>query len=129
MASSLIPASLYHRAQRARQLLRKRLIETLEEFDVLVGPVVSTPAPEIKEVQRVFVSEADVRQRIFGARSLTTPFNLAGLPAISIPCGFSEDGLPIGLQIAGRAFDEATVLGVSAAYEGATDWHTRRPPI
>ncbi len=129
MASSLIPASLYHRAQRARQLLRKRLINALEDFDVLVGPVVSTPAPEIKEVKRVFVSEADVRERIFGARSLTTPFNLAGLPAISIPCGFSEDGLPIGLQIAGRAFDEATVLRVSAAYERATDWHQRVPPI
>ena len=129
MAASLIPASLYHRAQRARELLRRRLIKALEKVDVLVSPVVATAPPEINEVKRVFVSEADVRERIFGARSLTTPYNLAGLPAISIPCGFSKDGLPIGLQIGGRAFDEATVLRVSAAYEGATDWHNQFPAI
>ena len=129
MAASLLPASLYHRAQRARELLRRRMLEALDQVNVLVSPVVSTPAPEIEEVQRVFVSEADVRERIFGARSLTTPYNLAGLPAISIPCGFSGQGLPIGLQIAGRAFDEATVLRVSQAYEGATDWHQRFPEI
>ena len=104
MAASLIPASLYHRAQRARELLRRRLIKALGEVDVLVSPVVATAPPEINEVKRVFVSEADVRERIFGARGMTTPYNLAGLPAISIPCGFSKDGLPIGLQIGGRAF-------------------------
>jgi aspartyl-tRNA(Asn)/glutamyl-tRNA(Gln) amidotransferase subunit A len=57
----------------------------------------------------------------------TFPFNLTGLPAISLPCGFT-DGLPIGLQLVGRPFDEATVLRVAHAYEQATDWHTRRPP-
>jgi len=59
----------------------------------------------------------------------TRPFNLNGFPAITLPCGFSEDGLPIGLQIAGRPFDEATVLRAAHAYEQSTEWHRRRPPL
>jgi aspartyl-tRNA(Asn)/glutamyl-tRNA(Gln) amidotransferase subunit A len=54
---------------------------------------------------------------------------LAGLPGLSLPCGFDGNGLPIGLQIMGGAFDEATVLRVAQAYEQATDWHKRRPPL
>jgi aspartyl-tRNA(Asn)/glutamyl-tRNA(Gln) amidotransferase subunit A len=57
----------------------------------------------------------------------TIPCNLAGLPGISIPCGFSQAGLPIGLQILGRPFDEAKVLRAAYAYQQATDWHQRRP--
>jgi len=59
----------------------------------------------------------------------TTPFDVLGLPAISIPCGFSDDGFPIGLQLVGRAFAEPTVLRAAHQYEQATDWHIRRPPI
>jgi aspartyl-tRNA(Asn)/glutamyl-tRNA(Gln) amidotransferase subunit A len=59
----------------------------------------------------------------------TMPFNVLGLPAISVPCGFTGDGLPVGLQIVGKAFDEAGVLRVAQAYEQATDWHRRRPPL
>jgi aspartyl-tRNA(Asn)/glutamyl-tRNA(Gln) amidotransferase subunit A len=58
----------------------------------------------------------------------TMPFNALGLPAISVPCGFTAAGLPIGLQIAGHAFDEAGVLRIARAYEQAADWH-RRPPL
>jgi aspartyl-tRNA(Asn)/glutamyl-tRNA(Gln) amidotransferase subunit A len=58
----------------------------------------------------------------------TMPFNALGLPAISVPCGFTAAGLPIGLQIAGHAFDEASVLRIAHAYEQATDWR-RRPPL
>jgi aspartyl-tRNA(Asn)/glutamyl-tRNA(Gln) amidotransferase subunit A len=57
------------------------------------------------------------------------PFNIAGVPAISLPCGLSAEGLPIGLQIAGRPFGEPTVLRAAHAYECATDWHRRLPPI
>ena len=60
---------------------------------------------------------------------LTRPFNVLGLPALSVPCGFSGDGRPLALQIAGRPFDEATVLRVGHAYERATDWHTRHPVL
>lgn len=129
LAASLLPASMYHLAQRARELLRLRMLNTLETVDVLVSPVTAEPALPIKEVSRVVDSEDDVRARIFGARALTTPYNLAGLPAISIPCGFTTDGLPIGLQIGGRAFDEATIIRVSYAYEQATRWHKQRPSI
>ena len=67
----------------------------------------------------------------------TIPFNVSGQPALSVPCGFSADteggrigaGLPIGLQIAGKPFDEATILRIGSAYQAVTDWHTRRPPL
>ena len=59
----------------------------------------------------------------------TMPFDILGLPAVSVPCGFSEDRFPIGLQLVGRAFDEATVLRVAHLYEQSTDWHTMRPPV
>ncbi len=58
----------------------------------------------------------------------TAPFDLSGFPALSVPCGFGSGGLPIGLQIAGRPWAEATVLRVAHAYQQITDWHTRRPP-
>ena len=57
------------------------------------------------------------------------PFNMTGQPALTVPCGFDDAGLPIGLQIAGRPWAEATVLRVGHAFQHATDWHTRRPPI
>jgi aspartyl-tRNA(Asn)/glutamyl-tRNA(Gln) amidotransferase subunit A len=59
----------------------------------------------------------------------TRPFNVSGHPAASVPCGFTPDGLPIGMQVIGRSFDEATVLRVADAYQRVTDWHTRRPPL
>jgi len=59
----------------------------------------------------------------------TIPADMAGVPGVSVPCGFTKTGLPIGLQIIGRALDEATVLRTARAYERATDWHTRRPAL
>jgi len=59
----------------------------------------------------------------------TEPFDLTGLPALSVPCGFSQSGLPIGLQIAGRPFAEQMILRVGQAFQTATDWHLRRPPL
>ena len=61
--------------------------------------------------------------------SFTGPFNLANVPAISVPCGFTESGLPLGLQLVGKPFDEETLFRAAHAYEQATTWHTRRPPI
>ena len=129
LAASLRPANLYHRAQRARELLRRQMVEALERVEVLVSPVTAGPPSKLSSLARAYDSEEDVRNRLFGGRSYTAPHSLAGLPAISIPCGFTNSGLPIGLQIGGRAFDEATVLRVAAAYEAATEWHTRHPQI
>ena len=64
-----------------------------------------------------------------GRRTYTSPFNVAGVPALSINCGFTSDGLPVGLQLVGRPFDEPTVLRAAYAYEQTTEWHTRRPPV
>ena len=61
--------------------------------------------------------------------SATSPFNLTGQPALTVPCGFSTSGLPLALQIVGKPFDEATVLQIGHAYEVHTPWHTRRPPV
>ena len=67
--------------------------------------------------------------QMYLADIFTIPCNLAGLPGISVPCGFTRAGLPVGLQVLGKPFDEATVLRAAHVYERATDWHTRRPPL
>lgn len=129
LAASLLPAAVYHQATRARELIRRQVLDALEAHDLLVSPAQPTPAPPIARTRAPVMSAAEAAARFFGRRSFTTPFSLAGLPAVSVPCGFSAEGLPIGLQIAGRALDEATVLCAAGAYERATPWHARRPPL
>jgi aspartyl-tRNA(Asn)/glutamyl-tRNA(Gln) amidotransferase subunit A len=99
----------------------------LDEVDVLVAPTTPTPAWRF-DTPRVTLGGVEEENRPLGLR-LTTPFTAVGGPTLSVPCGFSAAGLPIGLQIAGRRWDEAAVLHVGHAYEQATDWHTRRPPL
>ena len=124
---ALIPAIEYVKAQRARTLFNKEIARAFERFDILLSPAVPVPAPKIGE------TDLDLGERtepVLGLLPrLTRPFNLCGVATISVPCGFTSSALPIGLQLAGRAFDEATVLRVAHAYEQATDWHTRRPPV
>jgi aspartyl-tRNA(Asn)/glutamyl-tRNA(Gln) amidotransferase subunit A len=97
----------------------------LEGVDVLALATCPVGAPPIGDD---LVDVGGVEMQTFFAMSLwTAPFNAARLPALSVPCGFDEAGMPIGLQIVGRPFDEATVLRVGHAYEQATDWHVRRP--
>jgi len=99
----------------------------LESVDVLVSPTCPIAAPPIgADVVQVGPIEM---QTFFAMALRTAPFNIAGLPALSLPCGFTSGGMPIGLQIVGRPFDEATVLRVGHAYEQATDWHRRRPRL
>jgi aspartyl-tRNA(Asn)/glutamyl-tRNA(Gln) amidotransferase subunit A len=99
----------------------------LDTVDVLALPTCPIGAPPIGAD---VVDVGGVELQTFFAMALrTAPFNVAGVPALSVPCGFTPDGLPIGLQLAGRPFDEATVLRAGWAYEQATDWHTRRPPV
>ena len=124
----LTPASVYYKAQKLRSLMREQILELLERLDVLVMPTAPSAAPKIPEAAGVH-SRADAASRISGVRSFTGPFNLASTPAIAVPCGFTSDNLPISLQIAGRPFEDATVMRVAHAYEQATQWHTRRPPI
>ncbi len=112
----------YLKAQRVRTLIRRDFETAFARCDVLATPVAPTTAFRIGE--RI----ADPLQ-MYLTDVCTTSVNLAGLPALSVPCGFDDRGLPIGLQLIGRVFDESTVLGVAHAYEQATPWHTRSPEV
>ena len=117
----------YLKAQRVRALIKADLRRIFASADVLVSPTAPTVAFKIGGDQATFRGrEILARGQL---RRLTSVFNLTGSPAISVPCGFTPAGLPIGLQIAGRHFDEATVQRVAHAYERATPWHDRRPPV
>ncbi len=123
----LIPARRYVQAQRVRALIVRDLAEALRRVDVLALPTVTIPAPRIGE-RSVDLNGKSVNVTAALAR-LTLPFNLSGLPAISVPCGFTSEGLPIGLQIVGRAFAESSVLRVAHAYETNSVWRERRPAL
>lgn len=111
------------RARMARQFVR----EVFAVVDVLVAPTIPEPAPLLAEITGAPVEAVIARMARFSR--LTRPFNGLGLPVLALPCGFSREGLPLGLQIAGRPFDEATVLGVGHVYEQAAGWSTRRPAL
>jgi aspartyl-tRNA(Asn)/glutamyl-tRNA(Gln) amidotransferase subunit A len=131
LTGSLLPAQLYYKAQQLRALLRRHVLDLLQQVDVLALPSSSEPAFLLPQAAGL-TSKDDARQRMAGRRSLTGVFNLANLPALSVPCGFvTLDGkdLPVGLQLAGRPFADGTLLKVAHAYEQNTPWHTRRPPI
>jgi aspartyl-tRNA(Asn)/glutamyl-tRNA(Gln) amidotransferase subunit A len=112
----------YLKAQQVRTLIRRDYDDAFARVDAVVMPTSPTPAFRIGE-------RADDPLQMYLADVFTVSANLAGLPAISVPCGFTAGGLPIGLQLTGRSFDEATVLRVADAYERDTDWSQRRPPL
>ena len=116
------------RRLKLRQILRQQILDALDQVDVLVMPTSSIQAPLIPERAGID-SKQEVLEGFKGRRSYTSPFNLANTPALSINCGFTSDNMPVGLQIAGKPFDETTLFRVAHAYEQATEWHTRRPPI
>lgn len=122
-----ITATQYVRAQQARRRLIQEFSVVFEQTDVLVTPTLPIVAPplgdQVGAVHRVRKGVQPTLTRF------TSPFNLTGLPAISIPCGLDRDGLPIGLQMVGRPFEEAMLLRAAFAYEQASAWHTRRPPL
>ena len=118
---TLFPAIHYIKGQQARAAIIAAFERLWQEIDVLLFPTLPMGAPPISEgLDNV------VRGRLTASTRL---FNVLGAPACSVPCGFTPAGLPVGLSIGGRAFDEASVLEVALAYEQATDWKTRRPPV
>ena len=127
-AASLTPASAYIKGQRIRALVRRELLDVLERFDCLILPTGVSTAPRIADSTGQPGGYYQGRLDL-GRRRYTSPAALAGLPALSVPCGFSASGLPIGLQIVGRPFDEALLFRVGHAYERATEWHTRHPRV
>ena len=127
LMGSVLPATAYQKAVRLREILRQQILAALQEVDALIMPASSVPATLIPDSPGLG-TKADVIAGFKGRRGFTAPFNLANLPALSINCGFTGSGLPIGLQIAGRPFDETTLFRLAYAYEQATDWNQRRPP-
>ena len=112
----------YLRAQKVRTLIRQDFMKAFEEVDLIASPTAPTPAFKIGE------KAADPLQ-MYLSDIYTISCNLAGLCGISIPCGFSDNGLPIGLQLLGKPFGEPELLSAAHAYEQSTDWHTRRPKL
>lgn len=119
-------ALAYLQAQEMRRVYTKEFDNVLRSVDVLAAPTLPVAAPRIEESEVVVGrSRENVRVALL---HLTRPGNLTGLPAITVPCGFTSDGLPTGLQLIGRRFDEKTVLRAAYAYELATSWHEMFPP-
>ncbi|MBI1934586.1 Asp-tRNA(Asn)/Glu-tRNA(Gln) amidotransferase subunit GatA, partial [Candidatus Peregrinibacteria bacterium] len=112
----------YRQAQKVRTLLAHDFEEAFQKVDVIISPVSPTPAFTIgaHEGDPVAMYLEDI---------FLCPQPMAGIPALSLPCGFSREGLPIGLQIMGPQWEEGRVLQVGHAYEQATEWHKRKPPI
>ena len=120
LLGGLLSMSDYVQAQRVRSLVKREMAEALSAVDVLVTPTSPKPAAAL---------EGYSGGTTLTGPSFTGPFNVSGIPAISVPGGFSSGGLPIGLQIAGKPFDESTVLRVAYAYQEEARWYETRPPI
>jgi aspartyl-tRNA(Asn)/glutamyl-tRNA(Gln) amidotransferase subunit A len=116
----LFTAADYVQAQRVRNVLKRECANVLQRVDVLASPTMSTPAPAFAGIDAMTTARRP---------SFTGPYNLTGMPAISVPCGFTSAGLPVGLQIAGKPFDEPTVLRVAYTYQQQARWFEKRPPV
>jgi aspartyl-tRNA(Asn)/glutamyl-tRNA(Gln) amidotransferase subunit A len=118
-------ATDYVKAFAIRQLLRGDFENAFESADAILAPTVPVGAP--RRGERTVEIDSHLESVRDALIRLNRPQNVTGLPAITVPCGFTRTGLPIGLQIIGRAFDETTVLRLAHAYEEATQWHFLRP--
>ena len=118
LAGRGIPAAESARLREELARHRASIHRAFERVDLMVMPTLPEPAMAIRDADEPFAQSA-----------CTFAFSIAGLPAISLPCGFSRSGLPIGLHISGPPFAEPRVLALAQAYEHATEWHRHRPPI
>ncbi len=125
LTNAIMPATYYYKAIQLRTLLRAQVLEALQSVDLLLSPTSGVSAQPLTPDPEITGPESVNRTPYL----LTTVPSLANIPALAVPCGFSEEGLPLSLQIAGRPFGDATVLRAGHAYEQATEWHTRRPPV
>jgi aspartyl-tRNA(Asn)/glutamyl-tRNA(Gln) amidotransferase subunit A len=124
LAGLLLPSTAYVTGLRARRRYCRDLDALLARFDLLAAPAMPVVAPPIGE-ETVVVQGGEIPYRL-ALIPFNSPWSLAGLPTASVPCGFI-DGLPAGLALVGRRFAEETVLRAAHAFQGATDWHERRP--
>ncbi|MFA4992246.1 MAG: amidase, partial [Candidatus Omnitrophota bacterium] len=112
----------YSRALKARTLIKRDFDEAFKKYDVIVTPTSPTPAFKIGEKTQDPLT-------MYLSDIFTISANLAGIPGVSIPCGFTGNNLPVGLQILGRPFDEETILRTAWNYEQDTEWHRKKPDL
>ena len=124
---AMTPAVTYIAAQRARTEFNRAIAEAMKTYDILLAPSAAVPAPKIGE--DIVEVNGQTEHKLALMPRLTRPHNVCGIPTVSVPCGFSSDGLPIGMQLAARPFEDALALQVAHAYEQATEWHTHRPSL
>ena len=124
---SLYSALDYLKSQRGRHEFNNQVTKTMETADILLAPTVGIGAPRIDD--KTIVLHGVEYPALALMPRLTRPHNICGLPTISIPCGFTSSGLPIGMQLAGRAFEDSVVIQTAYAYENATDWAKHSPDI
>ena len=128
LMASLIPAQTYYKANQLRAYWREEMLAAFEDVDLMVYPTSPSVAPTVPPPSGLADRE-DMKQNFFGRRSFTHPASLVGCPALSVNCGFTEAGLPMGMQIVGRPFDDGRVLRAGHIYEQVTPWHKRRPRL
>jgi aspartyl-tRNA(Asn)/glutamyl-tRNA(Gln) amidotransferase subunit A len=113
----------YIQAQRVRSRVRREFTEVFEKVNCLALPCQAGPAPLVKDVGPIDTLFKHVVPEYHG------PFNLTGLPTLSVPCGFSDSHLPIALQLVGKPFDEVTILRAGYTYQQSAKWYDQRPPL
>jgi aspartyl-tRNA(Asn)/glutamyl-tRNA(Gln) amidotransferase subunit A len=127
-AGEIVLATDYIKALRARTMIQQAWREMFESIDVLIAPTLATPAFNVDNPKTTW-PDGSTEAATDAYVRLSAPANVTGLPALSVPCGFTAGGLPIGLQILGRPFAEPTLLTVGQAYESATDWAKLAPAL
>jgi aspartyl-tRNA(Asn)/glutamyl-tRNA(Gln) amidotransferase subunit A len=127
--AALVPAAIYSRAMRARAVVRAQILGAFERCDALLSPAHLSPPALIEDAREKVESRADIAQRLILRRITTHPYGTANVPALVVPMGFTQDGLPLSLQIAAPPFAELTVYCIGHAYERATPWHWQHPDL
>jgi aspartyl-tRNA(Asn)/glutamyl-tRNA(Gln) amidotransferase subunit A len=117
---ALFTSGEYVQAQRVRNVIKREFADVLQQVDLIASPTMSNPPPAFQGI------DAMTTMRV---PSFTGPYNLTGMPAISVPCGFNSQGLPIGLQLAGKPFDEPTVLRAAYTFQQHVRLFEKRPPV
>ena len=112
----------YKKSLKARTIIINDYRKAFEKCDMMIGPVTPTPAPKFGEL----ISDP-IQLMLSDVYTLTQ--NIVGIPSLALPCGFSGEGLPIGMQIMGKMFDETTILQAGYEYQQVTNWHTESPQL
>ena len=122
-----VPAVDYIKSHQARAKFTQGYLDAMNDLDILITPTEQLTAPKMEESRVTIDGVEETTQNLMLWHN--RPFNITGFPAISVPCGFDDKGLPVGLQIVGKPFQEGTVLQAAYAYEQATPWHEKRPQL